>query len=307
MPPRTGLTVPEQKRPRRVAVSIAVLILANAVVVAWIWVNHGGLAQDPSMFRALTAVGQLSALSGTYLALVGLLLVARVPALEHLLGDRVPRCHRLLGFAAIHLIALHVTCSVAGYAVADGVPASDEFMTQVVTYPYMLAALVGFGLMLAVGASSMRFVRSHISYETWKGVHFYAYLAIILAFGHQLAVGSDFSSDAAARLYWIGLYVVVFGLIARYRLAAPLALLLRHRFRIDRVVLEAPDVVSIYVSGRKLDRLQAQAGHYFRLRLLARNEWWRSHPFSISAVPDGRSLRFTIKSLGDFSEGPLAP
>jgi ferredoxin-NADP reductase len=77
---------------------------------------------------------------------------------------------------------------------------------------------------------------------------------------------------------------------------------MRHRFRVDRVVVETSDVVSIYIAGRRLERLNARAGQYFRLRLLARNEWWRSHPFSVSAMPDGDSLRFTVKALGDFSE-----
>jgi predicted ferric reductase len=31
------------------------------------------------------------------------------------------------------------------------------------------------------------------------------------------------------------------------------------------------------------------------------NGWWRAHPFSISAAPNGRYLRFTIKNLGDYT------
>src|SRR4029077_13554546 len=29
--------------------------------------------------------------------------------------------------------------------------------------------------------------------------------------------------------------------------------------------------------------------------------WWRAHPYSISAEPNGRWLRFTVKALGDDS------
>jgi ferredoxin-NADP reductase len=104
-----------------------------------------------------------------------------------------------------------------------------------------------------------------------------------------------------AQLYWVGLYAVVVGAILVFRIAAPFALLARHRFRVDRVVLETADVVSIYVSGRHLDSLHVRPGQYFRIRLLVRNEWWRSHPFSISAAPDGEKLRFTVKALGDYS------
>ena len=31
--------------------------------------------------------------------------------------------------------------------------------------------------------------------------------------------------------------------------------------------------------------------------------WWQAHPFSISAVPDGRQLRITVKNIGDFTSG----
>ena len=30
-----------------------------------------------------------------------------------------------------------------------------------------------------------------------------------------------------------------------------------------------------------------------------RGRWWTAHPFSLSAAPDGRSLRITVKALGD--------
>jgi len=302
MPARVLLPASPPPTLRRMAASaVCVVFVANALLVALMWIRHGLLTQPASLAAGLMAIGQLSALGGTYLALAGLVLVARTPLLEQLLGDRAARYHRLIGFSAITLITLHVLCSVAGYAVAERVWVLDEFTTVVIAYPYMLAALAGLGLFLAVGISSMRFIRARISYETWTGIHLYAYLALILAFGHQLAVGSDFAQHPLARVYWIGLYGVVLSLVFVYRLAAPIRLLICHRFTVARVVLEAPDVVSFYVSGRNLDRLQVRAGQYFRLRLLARNEWWRSHPFSISAMPDGQSIRFTVKSLGDFT------
>ncbi len=48
-----------------------------------------------------------------------------------------------------------------------------------------------------------------------------------------------------------------------------------------------------------MDRLHARAGQFFQVRFLTGGGWWRPHPFSISAAPDGRTLRFTIKDLGD--------
>jgi ferredoxin-NADP reductase len=55
--------------------------------------------------------------------------------------------------------------------------------------------------------------------------------------------------------------------------------------------------------------LNAKPGQFFLWRFLTRGRWWASHPFSLSAAPDGRSLRITVKALGDFTGriGSIAP
>ena len=68
-------------------------------------------------------------------------------------------------------------------------------------------------LFLAVAFTSVRVARKKLKRETWYFVHLYAYLAVALTFAHQLALGSDFDNDRAARAWWIGLYLLVFGAI----------------------------------------------------------------------------------------------
>jgi predicted ferric reductase len=138
-----------------------------------------------------------------------------------------------------------------------------------------------------------------VQYETWYGLHLYAYLAIALGFLHQVTLGTDLLSDPLALWYWVALYVVTFGLLLLYRVVAPIHLTLRHRPRVANVVREAPDVVSVYLTGRHLDRLAVRAGQWFHVRFLTGGGWWRHHPFSISAAPNGAWLRLTIKDLGD--------
>ncbi|MEP6639366.1 MAG: hypothetical protein ABJC39_08455 [Chloroflexota bacterium] len=64
--------------------------------------------------------------------------------------------------------------------------------------------------------------------------------------------------------------------------------------------METPDVISVYLSGHDLDRFPIRAGQYVVVRFLT-NGWWRAHPYSISAQPNGRWLRLTAKALGDDS------
>ena len=45
----------------------------------------------------------------------------------------------------------------------------------------------------------------------------------------------------------------------------------------------------------------ARTGQFFLWRFLTRDRWWEAHPFSLSAAPDGRRLRITVKGVGDYT------
>ena len=280
--------------------------LGVGVLIVLMWVRHGGLAELDSPAGLLTAGGQVAALLGTYVALVQLVLMSRSPFLDQVVGpDRLASLHRWLGFACTWLIAGHVALTTTGYAVSEGRGVVDQALAFLLTYPFVLLASAGFGLFVLVAASSLRAARRRVSYETWFGLHLYAYLGIALAFAHQLVVGADFRDDPVAVAFWVGLYAVAAGLVLVFRVGQPAALALRHRFEVANVVEEAPGVVSLYVTGRALDRLAVRAGQFFNLRLLTADGWWRAHPFSLSASPNGRFLRFTVKDLGDWTGGRL--
>ena len=59
-------------------------VLGIGLIIAAMWVRHGGLGLFDSPLNALVAVGQLTALFGTYLALVGILLMSRAPSDQEL-------------------------------------------------------------------------------------------------------------------------------------------------------------------------------------------------------------------------------
>ncbi len=76
-----------------------------------------------------------------------------------------------------------------------------------------------------------------------------------------------------------------------------------HRFTVSAVVPEADNVMSVYVTGRHLDRLPARAGQFCIWRFPDHNGWWQANPFSLSAAPNGQSLRLTAKAVGSTSAG----
>lgn len=256
------------------------------------------------MAGGLSALGQVTALLGTFIVLLLLVLISRLPGLERTYGlDRLNRWHRLAGIAAVFLIAGHVAFSTIGFAATADTGPAAQIANFILYYPNLLAAIVGFGLMILVGVSSTRALRRRLKYETWWLIHLYAYLGVALSFAHQITLGRDLAADPWAKAYWSTLFALTAAAILGFRWLLPLGRALRHRLRVAEIVPESGDVVSITLAGHRLDRLPAEAGQFFLLRFLRPDRWWKAHPFSLSAAPDGHSLRFTVKALGDDSAG----
>ena len=246
-----------------------------------------------------TLAGRLTGLSGTYLMLIMVLLVTRLPWLEETVGQvRLVRWHRTVGGWPIGLIALHVVFITIGYAQASHVGALSEFWTFLVHYPDMLTATVAFVLLVMAGVSSIPAVRRKLKYQTWWVVHLYLYLALVLAFAHEIKIGVMFIGHPLALDIWIALSALTVGAILSYRILRPLAWNLRHQLRVADVREEAPGVYSLILNGRNISQLQVSGGQFFQWRFMARGLWWHSHPYSLSALPRPPYIRVTIKRLG---------
>jgi predicted ferric reductase len=293
---RVPLPSPRALRPG----DVLAIGVGNGLLIVGMWIRHGGLNGLTTPGTLLIAAGQLTALLGTYLALIGLVLMSRSPWLDRLIGlPRLAAWHRWVGFGCVWLLVAHTVLTTAGFTLTSGSDALAETWSLLTTYPYVLMATVGLVMLIAVGITSVRMARRGLSYETWYFIHLYAYLGMALGFAHQLVVGTDFLSDPVAQAYWIGLYLLTVVAIVVFRIGQPVQLFFRHRLRVAHVAAEGPGVVSVYVTGRELDRLTAQAGQYFLWRFLAGDGWWRAHPFSLSAAPNDRYLRLTVKATGD--------
>jgi predicted ferric reductase len=288
-------------RPSPLAAWDPVLLVGlNVAVVTWMWFRHGGPSRTGSFDEWLISIGQLTGLYAALAMLLGLVLISRAPWVERRYGmDQSIRAHRWIGFTAGWLMVAHVTTSTVGLARDTRITLWDQIVDYWRTYPYMVGAIAGLGLFLLLLVASLRAVRSRLSYETWWLIHLVAYAAAALAFGHQTAIGADFVLDRWAWWYWVALYASVAGLVLLHRWVPLVLGLVRRRLRITEVIEEGPGVVTLVVGGRGVDRLAAQAGQFFLLRVLDRQSWWKAHPFSLSSPPDVRSLRFTVKALGD--------
>ncbi len=286
-------------RPRVVARTGVHAVLAVNLVVVTAFFAQGGFDANALILR-----GRLAGLYGALLMACQLLLVARLPWFDRRIGmDRLTSWHRWVGFTLLWLLLAHAVFITFGYARLSSLSPVDQLVDLATTLEGVLQAVVALLLIMVVGAFSARFARRRLAYESWHFIHLYTYLAVVLAFSHQVAVGTTFTSSPTATAYWWGLWTVALGSVAVGRLILPLWRNLRHRLRVEAVVPESDNVVSIYVTGRGLDKLPARAGQFFLWRFLTRDRWWQANPFSLSAAPDGRTLRLTAKSLGDGSAG----
>ncbi|TXN32804.1 ferredoxin reductase family protein [Lacisediminihabitans profunda] len=276
---------------------VVALWLSSAVAVALFLVS-GGTARFGSVSDAVTSVGIMTGLVGTNLVLAMFILAARVPFIDRAVGhDRAIAVHRALGKPAFYLLLSHGVILLVGYGLASGLNPIAE-IGPLLAIPDMPLAIVGMALLVVVVVTSFVSVRRRFSYETWHLTHLLSYAAVIASVPHQLSIGSVFSPFSFERAYWLALYVLAFGAILTHRLVEPLASSLRHRLRVGRIVTEAPGVVSIYLTGRRLRSLESAGGQFFIWRFWTLGTWWHSHPISLSAMATDTEMRITVRDLG---------
>jgi ferredoxin-NADP reductase/DMSO/TMAO reductase YedYZ heme-binding membrane subunit len=281
---------------------LLVLVGANVVVVVGLWWRQGGIGEIHDTAGLLTSLGRVTGMVGALLALVQLVLIARMPVLDEIALDRVNGWHRANGIACVALLVAHTVLITAGYALADGVGLGREIGDLLGDYSGVLIATIGMALLIAVAWTSAVAVRRRLGRRAWHAIHVTAYAAVALAFSHQLATGHEFQRQPVARAYWWALYGATLLAIVAFRLVLPVVRSLAvHRLHVARVVTDDPGVVSVEIAGRDLDGLGARSGQYLHWRFLAPGHWTRARPLSLSAAPNREALRVTVR------ERPGAP
>ena len=271
----------------------------SVVAVTAMFLIDGGLNAVTEPASALNAFSRLSSLVATDLLLIHMLLVARVPWIDKFYGhDKATIAHKKLGKPILYLVIAHFAASLVQFAIESGQNLWDEFLSMISIFELLLAtaALV---LMVLVVVTSLNIARRKLSYEAWFIVHLLSYIAVGVAVPHLFTMGSDIAGKPIPTIYWVALYSFVAGNILWFRVLQPVVRGLRHNLRVQSVVRESSDSVSIYLTGQRLDQLGDQAGQFYLFRPLTFKQWWRPHPFSISAAPNNNFVRFTIGARGD--------
>ena len=298
-----GMAVPVDDRPPAEAISgnrllTVLLFFAGLATSVSLWLfdtQAGAINSTPTL---LLAVGRITGLIGGYLLFIQLLMMSRVSWLEEWVGSRdLLRWHRWLGTSLVVTVLTHIVFIVFGYAQTAQTGVVDQTWNIVTTFPSMISAVIATGILVVISLISMRAARTKLPYELWHMLHLGGYLVLLLGYGHQVATGADLSGKFAS-VFWPGLSALVIAALVWGRLVEPVWLNARHRFEVAEVVGEGANTFSIYIDGKSLDKIPAQAGQFMRWRFLTRNGWWQSHPFSLSAAPNSQWLRLTVTAVG---------
>ncbi|MCW2738045.1 ferredoxin reductase family protein [Nocardioides sp.] len=274
----------------------------SLLLVTWWWVTGGGIGDLGAWATGLQSIGRITGLASAVLLLAQVLLMARVPVLERAFGqDELARIHRLVGFTSFNLMLAHLATITWGYAGGALASTPRTLWDLVVNYPGMLLATAATACLVMVVVTSIRAARRRLRYESWHLMHLYAYLGVGLAIPHQLWTGADFTSSPGRQVFWWSAWIAAAGSVLVWRVGLPLWRNLRHDLRVAAVVPEGDGTVSVHVTGRALHRLPVEAGQFFSWRFGGRPGRTRANPYSLSAAPDGRSLRITVQDVGDGS------
>jgi predicted ferric reductase len=276
-------------------------VLAVAYSALWLVARPAG---EP-LARHL---GQLFGGESILLFSVALVLISTLPHVEQVFGgiDYAAIWHRRLAIAGALLLLPHLELASNPEATSLGktlaVPGAVGIAALIVwailpRWRTMLPAAVH-GLVTSTRDSWPVKLLTRVlgGYERWRGFHRLTGLFVAAGFFHGLLDATAFESTPVLRWSYLVIGGVGLGFYA-YRELLSRHFLPHHDYQVDEVRTVAPDLVDVHLRplGKPLDFRPGQ----FAMIYLETKDGWQRHPFSISGSPGEKSIRITVKALGD--------
>lgn len=278
---------------------ISALFWGNLLAILYFWWQGSSefvLSQNIS--QLLVALGRVTGLLAEYFILVELILISRIPFIEREYGfDVLNKYHRWFGYFLGIFILSHPILLTYGYSSLLGLSLKHQFLGFFQSND-IVQAVMGLAIFIFVIIASLPFIRRKLKYESWHIMHLFMYVAIALVLSHQLEATT--ATHGGGLLYWIILNFTIFGAFGFWRFLKPLLTFNKHRFFIEKVVKENDNVVSIYISGRNMEKFKFESGQFLNVLFLNKG-FLQPHPFSFSAPYNGKEIRISAKNVGDYT------
>ncbi len=277
------------------------LWFVSVSLIVYFWFQNSFSLFSQGKANVLIAVARLCGLLAVFCSLTQLLLIGRVAWIERIFGhDKLSIAHHLNGLLTWIFIFMHPLLMISGYALSDKTTFFNQIVLFVTSDFNFLKAVLAFILFMVIIFTSINLMRKKLKYEFWWYLHLCTYVAILLAFGHQLKFGGDLVNRAFLS-FWYFLYFFAFGNLFFFRVLTPLYVSKKQQYKITRIIPENASVTSIFITGNDLKKLKIKPGQFMIFHFLQKGFWFEAHPFSISKV-EGNELRISVKAVGDFTK-----
>jgi predicted ferric reductase len=250
----------------------------------------------------LLTLGRFAGLLAGQLLLLQLVLAARPRPLERRRGlDGLLRAHAANGVVLAVVVGLHITLLVLGGALLTGTTPPDYVVDLVAASTPVLLAVAGLaGLVVLLTTTAWRALRERHR-EVWHAVHLLGYPAAVVVVPHQVLTGSQFLAHPALTVVWLVSWGAALLVAIHERVVRRGRLARRHPLTVTAVSPEGSGTVSLVLrSDTPLP--QVEPGGFV---VLGRNRW-QGHPFSVVQLLDERSVRCTVRAVGDFTSRLVA-
>lgn len=291
--PKINKTIKQQKN----MLEMLAWMSCTPLVVGF-FLNKGFQVFDVT--QLIDDLGRLTGLLAINVMLIQVILVSRIELLDALYGqDTLVAVHKKLNKPAYYLLSIHFAALLWAYSVKDNVSVLAEY-DKMWDWQDTQWAIISFIIISVIVVVSGSAIRKILPYEVWYVIHLTIYVALIISIPHVFSTGTDMQ-DFWTKMYMISLYIITVSGLLVYRFLLPLYRSFRHNLVVSNVVRESDNSVSIYMTGRNLDKLPHLAGQFFMWRFMSRHLFFNAHPYSLSAAPDGKTLRITVADLGNGS------
>lgn len=274
-----------------------ILTFGSLIITTGLWTAARFPGVAPPDLWPWRAFFQLTILWSVTLMAIAMLAVVRAHALEPVFGglDRAVRFHRILGPSAILLLIAHVIF-LGLVEFQSGTSIGNVFIPFWSESARSSDILVFYVLLLLGGLAYDR----RMSYERWLSVHRLTGLVFLGGAAHAATEPGTIADFEPLRT-WMVILMLAGGAAWLYRVVLFNRLGPRYRYRLETVISRGSNIIDLVM--RPVDRrMRYEPGTFAFLRVPSlEGQQKELHPFSLSSSPVDRDLRFSIRTVGDFT------
>lgn len=209
--------------------------------------------------------------------------------------DIILRYHRQIALVAVAAVLLHPVLILVD------TPARIALFNPLAGNWASRLGLLSVALLVVTVISSIFRERLRIDYERWRVMHLVLGVGAIVAAQVHVSLAGLYTNTPWKQAVWIGMAVVMVGLVIYLRLLKPVWQQGK-RWRVVDVVVDRGDTFRLAVEPDGHDGFRFAPGQFAWVKLAGSPFTVEEHPFSFtSSAEQEKRVEFGIRALGDFS------